>query len=191
MTIFGGWHTDCNSTQPVATIATRFEEETQSTHRNQRRRTMKVTKYVAPVSPLDAVFDRLGFGFPAIDRYFGNGAGDTNGGWTSVRLPRTNVQENDNAFVFTLEMPGLTRENIEVNVEGDTLVVKGSKSDTTESAEDKGHVHREFSASRFERTIHVGDAVDTEHITAKMQDGVLTITLPKRVEKVGRKIDVK
>ena len=149
---------------------------------------MKITKYVAPVSPFDAVIDRLGWGLPALDRLFS----ESNGGesWTSVRLPRTNVRETDDAFVFTMEMPGLGRENVEISLEGDTLVVKGEKSDKSEQSEDKGVVRREYQSTRFERTFHVGDAIDRGKVKAKMTDGILTVTLPKTPERVGRKIDV-
>lgn len=147
---------------------------------------MKITKYVAPVSPLDAVFDRLGFGLPAIDRFFGE-TGATEEGWTAVRLPRTNVHESEDSYIFTMEMPGLGRQHIEVNIEGDTLVVKGEKS---EQSEEKGLLRREYRASRFERTFNVGNAIDRERVKAKMEDGILTVTLPKSPEKVGRKIDV-
>lgn len=146
---------------------------------------MKITKYVAPVGPFDAVFDRLGWGLPALDRLFN----ESNGGesWAAVRLPRTNVHETDDAFLFTMEMPGLSRENVEINLEGDTLVVKGEKSDESEA---KGLVRREYQAMRFERTFTVGNAIDREKVKAKMENGILTVTLPKTAERVGRKIDV-
>lgn len=148
---------------------------------------MKVTKYVAPVSPLDAVFDRLGFGLPTMERYFGDVSGNANEAWTAVRLPRTNVSETEDSFVLSMEMPGLTREHIEVNIEGDTLIVKGGKS---EQSEEKGLVRREFRSTRFERTFTVGNAIDRERVKAKMENGILTVTIPKSPEKVGRKIDV-
>ncbi len=148
---------------------------------------MKITKYVAPVSPLDAVFDRLGFGLPAIDRFFGETGELDENAWSAVRLPRTNIRETDDAYLFTMEMPGLGRQDVDVNIEGDTLVIKGGKSETSE---DKGLLRREYRATRFERTFTVGNAIDREHVKAKMEDGILTVTLPKSAEKVGRKIDV-
>ena len=48
----------------------------------------------------------------------------------------------------------------------------------------------EAGATRFERTFHVGNAFDRDQVRAKMEDGILTVTLPKSAEKVGRKIDV-
>jgi HSP20 family protein len=146
---------------------------------------MKITKYEAPVSPIEAVFDRLNWGFPMLDRFFTEGNGEE--GWGAVRLPRTNVRETDDAFVFTMEMPGLTRENVEVNIEGDTLVVKGEKS---EKHEEKGLIRREYRAARFERSFTVGHGIDRDKVKAKMEDGILTVSLPKTPEKIGRKIEV-
>ena len=68
---------------------------------------MKITKYVTPASPIDAVFDRLGLG---LSRSFGELETNGSTGWTAVRLPRTQVAETNDAYLFTLEMPGLSRE---------------------------------------------------------------------------------
>ena len=146
---------------------------------------MKITKYVAPASSLDAVFDRLGL--PSVERFFGEVGEVSDGGWSAIRLPKTNIQETEEAFVFTMEMPGLSRQDVEVNLEGDTLVVKGGKS---EQSETKGLLRREYRATRFERTFTVGNVVDRDRVKAKMEDGILTVSLPKTPEKVGRKIDV-
>jgi len=151
---------------------------------------MKITKYVTPVSQLDAVFDRLGLGLPAVDRFFSETSSSADSAWSSARLPRTNIRETDDAYVFTMEMPGLSREQVEVNIEGDTLIIKGEKSEKSEPADEKGLLRREYRATRFERTFGVGDSIDREQVRAKMENGILTVTLPKVAEKVGRKIDV-
>jgi HSP20 family protein len=145
---------------------------------------MKIIKHEnasLPLAPFDALFDRLNWSFPALDRAFSEGNGEL-----ATRLPRTNVQETDSAYVLTLEMPGLRKEDIDVNFEDDTLIVKGERSEETE---DKGVVRREFRSTRFERSFAV-KGTDRDQIKAKMEDGILTITLPKTPEKVGRKIDV-
>ena len=149
---------------------------------------MKVTKYVTPISPIDAMFGRLGFGLPTVEQFAGDSDRNGRSGWTAVRLPRTNVSEADNAYVFTLEMPGLSREQVEVNIEGDTLIVKGGV--TEQSEDEKGSLRREFRANRFERTFTIGDQIDREQVKAKMQDGILTITLPKLAEKAGRRVEI-
>lgn len=147
---------------------------------------MKIVKHESPSSlmtPFDSLFDRLNWGFPALDRALSEGNGDA-----LARLPRTNIQETDSAYVLTLEMPGLRKEDVEVNFEDDTLIVKGEKSQKTED-KDQGVVKREFRSTRFERTFSVR-GMDRDQVRAKMEDGILTVTLPKTPEKVGKKIDV-
>ena len=145
---------------------------------------MKIVKYENPVTPFEAIFDRLNWGFPMLDRFLTESDGEE--AFAAVRLPRTNLQETDDAFVFSMEMPGLTRQDIEVNIEGDTLIVKGEKS---EKKEEKGLLRREYRSARFERTFNV-TGVDRENVKAKMENGVLIVTLPKTPEKIGKKIDV-
>jgi HSP20 family protein len=151
---------------------------------------MRITKYVTPITPIDTVFDRLGWGLPALERLFSDrwlGDSSAHEGWAPVRLPRTNVNETPDAYVFSMEMPGLTRKDVEVNLEGDTLVVKGHKEEKQES---KDLVRREFYTTSFERSFTVGEGIDRDKVHARMENGVLTVTLPRAAEKLGRKIEV-
>lgn len=143
---------------------------------------MKLIKYDNQVSPFDAIFERFNQ-LPSFDRTWPE---FENGTALSTRLPRTNVQETDDAYVLTLEMPGLSKENIEVNFEDDQLVVKGEKS---EQKEDKGVVRREYHSTRYERSFHV-NGVNRDKVSARMENGILHVTLPKTAERLGRKIDV-
>ena len=107
----------------------------------------------------------------------------------ATRVPRANIQETENAYILELEMPGLSREDVEVSYEKDTLIIKGEKREKTEKKEEgKGVVRREYH-SRFERSFQV-HGVDTEGIQAKMENGTLAVTLPKSRERLGRKISV-
>jgi len=137
---------------------------------------MKLTKY-APATPFDLV----------ADGFFDRILTDSNGSGPFARLPKTNIHETDDAYVLTLEMPGVSKENIDINLEGNTLVVKGEKSEKTEA---KGVIREEFSATRFERSFSVGNGIDREKVRAKMDAGILTVTLPKAAEKLGRKIEI-
>ncbi|HEX5132215.1 MAG TPA: Hsp20/alpha crystallin family protein [Candidatus Krumholzibacteria bacterium] len=145
---------------------------------------MKLVKYESPANPIDRLFDRLNWGFPMIDRYLNDETGGEE--WDSVRLPRTNVHETPDAFIFTMEMPGLDKKDVSVNIEGDVLIVKGEKE---EKHEEKGLIRREYRSTRFERTFNV-NGVDRESVRAKMDHGILSITLPKSPEKVGKKIEI-
>ena len=136
-------------------------------------------------SPLDAIFERLNWGLPTLDRF----ADFDDNGQLSARLPRTNVQESDNAFVLELEMPGLAKSDVEVSYENDTLLIKGEKKETKEETQKSGVVRREYHATRYERSFNV-HGIDRDKVSAKMDNGILYVTLPKSSERMGRKIDV-
>lgn len=147
---------------------------------------MRLVKYNRPIDVFDNWFGSLNRGlFPAFPRV----QGEEDSAETPVlRLPRTNIEEKDDSYSFTMEMPGLAKKDVEVAVENDTLTVKGEK--TVETNDDKGMLRREIRSSKFERSFSLGHEVDQENIKAKMEEGVLTITLPKKSDKVGRKVDV-
>lgn len=146
---------------------------------------MKLIK-TTRMNPLDSVFDRFQLGMPLLEGFF-EPVESANGEHTPLRLPSTNISETDDAFVFTLEMPGVKKNEIEVTLEGDVLTVKGGNTTKTES---KGVLRREIRSTRFERSFTVGNDVDREKIKAKLEDGILTVTLPKAAERLGRKIDI-
>jgi len=142
---------------------------------------MKLIKYDNQVSPFDAIFERLNWGLPA--RSWSELEKDSE---LSARFPRTNVQETDDAYVLSLEMPGLSRENVDVTFEDDRLIIKGENSRTKE---EKDMVRREYHATSYERTFNV-HGINRDKVSAKMENGVLVVTLPKHADKLGRKIDV-
>ncbi len=146
---------------------------------------MKLVKYESPASAIDNLLSRMNWGLPMLDRYFGdiNAEEDV---WSAARLPRTNIKETADSYVFSMEMPGLTKDDITVNLEGDALIVKGEKS---EKHEEEGMIRREFRTTRFERTFNVG-GVDRDKVKARVENGILVVTLPKVPEKVGRKIEI-
>jgi HSP20 family protein len=145
---------------------------------------MTLIKY-RPAREIDALFNHLAHDFwPSA---CGTGVKSKDATQAS-RLPRTNVRETEDAYVFTMEMPGLGKKDVEVTVEGDELTVRGQR--TEEKEDTNGLVRREIRSTRFERTFDLAGAVDPDSIKAKIEEGVLTVTLPKKPEKVGRKIDV-
>ena len=148
---------------------------------------MKLTRCI-PMATGDTVFDGLNLSFPSLDRFFGefDRSVDTDGR-AALRLPRTNISEKDNTFVLTVEMPGISREDVDIRVEGDRLLIKGGTEATTE---DKESNRSEYRAMRYERSFTVGNDIDAAKITAKMENGVLAVTLPKSEEKVGRTVKI-
>jgi HSP20 family protein len=155
--------------------------------RNESMKMMKRDNQMSPhVSPLDAIFERLNWGLPTLDRVFSDF--DENG-QLSTRLPRTNVQETEDSYVLELEMPGISKGDVEVSFENDTLIVKGEKKAEKEEKAKGGVVRREYHTTRYERSFNV-HGVDSGNVSAKMEDGILFVTLPKSAERLGRKIDV-
>jgi len=150
---------------------------------------MFITRY-KPRTELDRYFNR-GWTFPSLFREFLESEADREDEVSPHRLPLTNVTETEDAYVFSMEMPGITKDNVDVSVEGDRLIVKGvSESKSEEKSEEKGFIRREYHSTHFERSFSLGNEVDAERVSAKMRDGVLTVSLSKKKEKVGRKVDV-
>lgn len=135
-------------------------------------------------NPIDSLFEQMNF--PVFGRFLNE---TTEGGQgTALRTPRTNITEVDGAYHLSLEMPGVKKNEVEITIEGNSLVIKGSR--TVESETKQDVVRREFHTSSFERSFSIGDGVDRDAVKATMEDGVLTITLSKTKDKVGRKISV-
>ena len=109
--------------------------------------------------------------------------------------PAINVLETPDAYQLELAAPGMTKADFDIHLdeEGD-LVIKMEKKGC-ENEQKKGHyVRREFSYTKFQQTMLLPDDTDREAISAKVEDGVLTVNLPKvkkvEVEKAKKQITV-
>lgn len=139
---------------------------------------MFLTKY-RPRTELDSLFD----GFFPVYKGFGGSERESE----TFRMPMTNVNETDKAFVLTMEMPGVEKKNIDVAVEDDRIVVTGEK---TEKVETEGLLRREIRSEKFRRSFQIDSTIDRDQIKAKLESGVLKVTLPKKAETVGRKVNI-
>jgi HSP20 family protein len=102
---------------------------------------------------------------------------------TSCVVPAVDVYETEENVYIVFDMPGVPRENTDIHVSGDELEVAGK----TEREERKGSVlYSEICRSDYSRTFTLPDIIDKEKIAAKLENGVLTLTLPK-VEEVKPK----
>lgn len=88
------------------------------------------------------------------------------------------VEDRDDEFVVTADLPGFDREEIEVNLRDDTLELSASR-ETTEETESGTFVRRERRRSDVSRSVYLPDPVVAEETTAVHENGVLTVTLPK------------
>lgn len=102
-------------------------------------------------------------------------------GFTST--PAVNVQEKDGDYQIELAAPGLNRDDFNVEVDGDRLTISSKMEDRKEEADDKGnYTRREFHYSSFSRSFMLPETVDGENISAKYDNGVLYVLLPKKAE---------
>lgn len=113
----------------------------------------------------------------------------------NATAPAINVKESDKAYTVELAAPGMTKEDfcVHINDEGNLIVKMENKQETTEGNENTRYLRREFSYSKFEQTLILPDDVDKDSISARVENGVLTVELPKMEEskvKVARQITV-
>ena len=95
--------------------------------------------------------------------------------------PATNVFETENEFKIEVLLPGFTKENLNLNVHNNLLTIKVEK-EKEEKPEEFKYAHREFGASSFEKQYRLPKSVDVEKISAKFENGVLNVELPKKEE---------
>lgn len=99
----------------------------------------------------------------------------------NVTSPAINVIEKESEYDVEFAAPGMTKEDFTVSIDADeNLVINLEKKQNTEDKNADGHyLRREFSYTKFHQTLLLPDDVNREAITATVQNGVLTVTLPK------------
>ena len=116
----------------------------------------------------------------------------------SATSPAVNVIEKQQEYIVEVAAPGMTKDDFKVNIdEDDNLVValeKETSANNDKSAEQMHYLRREFAYTRFRQAMILPEDVDKEAITAKVENGVLTVVLPKlkpqEVKKTNRLIDI-
>jgi len=104
--------------------------------------------------------------------------------------PPVNVWANEKGGVLTAELPGMGAENVEISVLGDTVTLKGTRPELTLNAGETLH-RNERGSGTFARTLKMPYRIDSEHVEASFQRGVLTVQLPRATSDLPRKISVK
>jgi HSP20 family protein len=130
-----------------------------------------------------------------IDEIFGERLGPwwPNFGWPEglLRTPPIDVYEERDQIVLKAELPGMKREEIDVQVAGEVITISGRK-EKEEKVEKKDYFHFERSAGSFRRSVRLPADVDLDKVTAQLKDGILEIRAPKAetAREKNRKIDV-
>lgn len=128
---------------------------------------MRVTKYrpFRNTASIDQLFDN----------FFGTQLSEFIGGEFTSSTPGANITEIEEGYNIELAIPGVSKEDVQILVEKDTLIVKAEKT----SEKDDSYQRREFNFSSFERKFFLSEDIDQEKISAKHENGILSISLTK------------
>ena len=120
-------------------------------------------------------------------RTYGGDVGETSrGAWT----PALDVFETQEKFVITMELPGVSADDVDISVEDSTLLVRGERKFYSEQDEDSFlRIERRF--GEFTRSLTLPSTADAEGIQASFDQGVLTIEVPKKEEAKPKRISIK
>ncbi len=103
--------------------------------------------------------------------------------------PAVDVVENTGNYVILCELPGLTNEDVDVQIADNVLTIKGEKKENTEHSE-KHCYKKESWYGSFQRTISMPSGIDSTGIEGQLENGILQITIPKKEETKPRQISV-
>ena len=140
------------------------------------------SRQISPISSLQSEMNRMfedffnqPFGFP-LQRVRAQAA----------VIPALDVKEDEHSIVVTAELPGIDRNDIEISVQDDMLEIRGHKSEE-QKREQENYYMIERSYGAFSRRVTLPAEVDSEQAEATMNNGVLTLYLPKAAPKAGKK----
>ena len=103
-------------------------------------------------------------------------------------VPPVDVFENDHAITLLADLPGVSREQLQLRVDGDTLVLEATAG--TQGPQDLQLVYGEAQCPTYRRRFTLSRELDTNRVEAQLRDGVLKLTIPKAEEARPRRIEV-
>ena len=105
-------------------------------------------------------------------------------------FPPLNIVETKDALIIRAELPGVATDDLDIAVEGDTLTLQGKRERIQEDGDKVSYHRREIATGSFSRAIALPVKVDLDKMSAKLVDGILTITLQKAEEVKPRQISI-
>jgi len=123
----------------------------------------------------------------ALHEQLGHLVGTDAPGWT----PPVDLYETAAEFVLTAELPGLSREQIDIHAEDNRIVIRGARGAEPAREIPCEQYHRiERGHGRFSRAFSLPEAIAVDDVTADLKDGILTVTIPKAASRGARRVDV-
>jgi HSP20 family protein len=128
------------------------------------------------------------------DEFFGSDwLSDTPAFKRGINMPSVNIMENDEQFKIEIAAPGLEKKDFKIDLDGNVLTISSEREDKKEDKGDK-YVRREFGYTKFSRSFTLPETIEGEKISAKHDNGVLSVEIPKKEEaktKPPKKIEIK
>jgi HSP20 family protein len=109
------------------------------------------------------------------------------------KSPAIDIKDEGDKYVMEADMPGVSKEDVSIEIRGNTLEISAEKEEEREEKEKKGYVRRERGYVSYSRRLRLPDDAVREGIEAKLEQGVLKLNIPKSAEKKEekRKVEVK
>ena len=134
---------------------------------------MNLIKFNRPARP--RTFSTL------MDEFFNNTFPESFNNDFNWNSPSTNIKETDNGYTIEMAVPGIDKNNVDIRVEKDQLIVESKTSSENEESNDK-YTMRQFNYSAFRKSFYLNNKIDNDKIDAQYKDGILYITLEKKDE---------
>ena len=110
---------------------------------------------------------------------------------SAVWAPRADVSETDQAYLVSLDLPGLAREAVTLTLEDGELRISGERAAPASTGAEAAQYHRvERRYGKFFRSFRFKSDLDVEAVSARFENGVLTVTIPKAAERQPRRIEI-
>ena len=134
------------------------------------------------LQPFDQVFDQMmTTQFPT---FFEEAGID----FAKGSYPKCNIMDDVNDVIVMAEIPGLSKDDVSIKVEDSVLTISGTRIASSNGT--AKYIRRELKHSSFKRSFTLSDTLDTMNIDASFENGILTITIPKKEESKPKTIDI-
>lgn len=105
-------------------------------------------------------------------------------------FPAVDLREDGDSYHIIADLPGLSKEDVTINIEDNILTLSGSRN-TNSDEHSAGYYRSERQSGSFERRFKLGSQANTTNATAEFDNGILTISIPKREEAKPKQLDIK
>jgi HSP20 family protein len=140
-----------------------------------------------PFDDIERMFGLMSDRFEEASRTWNQGDLWQPGGMEDLAL---DLVERDEEYVVTVDLPGFEREDVDVSIADDTLTIAADR-ETELEEETENYVHRERSELSARRSVTLPGPVDPDAVDATLERGVLTVTLPRTVDREQKHIEIR